>query len=177
MQGVLLLNTDCTPLRVIPVRRAVVLLMAGRAEPMADDVVAHMHSASETFEVPAVIRLGYTVKIPFRKTEVPCTRRGIIARDNHICQFVVNGKACQERADTVDHVHPKALGGASSGWLNQVASCAKHNHKKGMRMLEELDGWELKRQPTAPRGQMRLLGSRHDADLPESWLPFLPSAI
>ncbi len=170
MSGVLLLDVTCRPLRVIPVQRAVALLLQGRAEPMTDDVAAEMRSSSSVVDVPAVLRLGYAVKIPFKSSEPPCTRRGVLARDSHECQIVTESGPCNRYAETIDHVHPKSKGGDSMSWTNLVAACEKHNHKKADKSLSEL-GWTLKRKPTAPRGQIRLAGAR--GEIPSSWEPFL----
>ena len=171
MNSVLLLNADYTPLRVIPVRRAIGLMLAGKVEPLAEDVV-QVPYGGEVMSVPVVLRLGYVVKIPFTKMNVPCNKRGILARDNHECQFIVNGKPCAAKADTVDHLHPKSRGGDTMSWENLVGSCGPHNHKKGNRTLEEM-GWKLKRKPVAPRAQVRVLRTSQEA--PAEWAQFLPA--
>jgi len=170
MRGVLLLDVGCRPLRVIPVQRAVSLLLAGRAEPMADEVVAEMRSAHTSMSVPAVLRLGYAVKVPFAKMSVPCTRRGVLARDEHTCQFVTQSGPCSAAGTTIDHVYPKSKGGENMSWSNLVAACEKHNHLKGSKTMEEM-GWKLKREPVSPKAQLRLLTA--SGDCPASWEPFL----
>lgn len=170
MRGVLLLDVGCRPLRVIPVQRAVSLLLAGRAEPMADEVVAEMRSELTTVSIPAVLRLGYAVKIPFAKMSVPCTRRGVLARDEHTCQFVTHSGPCTAAGTTIDHVHPKSRGGTNMDWTNLVAACTDCNRRKGSKTLDEL-GWTLKRHPVSPKAQLRLLTA--SGDCPSSWAPFL----
>lgn len=171
MNGILLLDASYRPLRVIPVRRAVGLMIAGRAEGVADEFVS-MRSASSSVEVPVVLRLAYSVTIPFRRDEVTCTRRGILARDGHVCQFVTKSGPCDATATTIDHVVPKAKGGEKMSWSNLVAACAKHNHQKADRNLSDM-GWKLKTPPYAPKAQMRLLGAR--GEVPAAWEPFLAS--
>lgn len=170
MSKVLLLDVQCRPLRVISTQRAVTLLLSGRAEPMADEIVAEMRSASESLSIPAVLRLGYAVKLPFTRMNVPCTRRGVLARDGHVCQFITNAGPCSATAETIDHVVPKSRGGANMSWDNLVAACGPHNHKKGDRTLEEI-GWKLKKRPTAPKAQLRVAGAF--GEVPASWEPYL----
>lgn len=170
MHGVLLLDVGCRPLRVISLQRAVTLLLAGRAEPMADEVVAEMRSANTSMPVPAVLRLGYAVKAPFTKMAVPCTRRGVLARDGRECQFITQSGPCSEEGTTIDHVVPKSRGGENLSWSNLVAACEKHNHLKGSKTLEEM-GWKLKREPLTPKAQLRLLSAK--GDCPASWEPYL----
>lgn len=170
MRGVLLLDVGCRPLRVIPVQRAVALLLAGRAEPMAEEIVAEMHSTYSTISVPAVLRLGYAVKVPFAKMSVPCTRRGVLARDEHTCQMITQSGPCSAAGTTIDHVVPKSNGGENMSWANLVAACEKHNHQKGSKSMKEM-GWVLKRDPISPKAQLRLLTA--SGECPASWEPFL----
>ena len=171
MNSVLLLNADCTPLKVIPVKRAIGLMLAGKAEPMIDEYIAEYCGETDIIPIPSVLRLGYVVTIPFKKMHVNPSKKGILARDGKVCQFVTNEGPCHSFADSVDHVHPKAKGGDKMSWTNLVAACSKHNHKKGCRSLEEM-GWKLKREPVAPRAQMRLKAPRY-GEVPDSWLQFL----
>lgn len=173
MRGVLLLDVGCRPLRVISTQRAVSLLLTGRAEPMADEVVAEMRSELTTVSIPAVLRLGYAVKVPFAKMSVPCTRRGVLARDEHTCQFITSNGPCSDAGITIDHIHPKSKGGENMVWSNLAAACEKHNRVKGSRTLDEL-GWSLKREPVSPKAQLRLLSAK--GECPVSWHPYLIGA-
>src|SRR5690606_33256394 len=115
---VLLLNATFEPLTALPLRRAVVMLVCGKAE------VVHghpsgmvLHSASASVPLPSVIRLNNYVRVPYR-AKVPLTRAALMHRDGYRCAY------CGGKAETIDHVVPKSRGGAHS-WLNCVASCAK----------------------------------------------------
>ena len=170
MTGILLLDQGYQPISVISVKRAVCLLLDGSAEGVAEETIP-MRSAYSVVEVPLVLKLGYAVKVPFRKSEIPCTRRGVLARDNHECQFVTQRGPCYSTADTIDHLHPKSKGGEKLSWTNLVASCATHNHQKSDRSMEEM-GWRLKRQPKAPRGSVRM----NVTNAPSAWVPWLNPA-
>ncbi|MGN6607184.1 MAG: HNH endonuclease [Jatrophihabitans sp.] len=147
MGAALVLNATYEPLCVVPLRRAVVLVLAGKAVVVetTDDV---MHSASLIVPVPTVVRLARYVRVPYRR-EVPLTRRAVLERDAHICVY------CGVKADTIDHVRPRSRGGAHI-WTNVVAACARCNHRKGDRLLSEL-GWHLATPPRQPPASLALL--------------------
>ena len=133
MSGALVLNATYEPLCVVPLRRAVVLVLAEKAVVVeAGDGV--MRSARTSIPVPTVVRLSRYVRVPYRR-EVPLTRRAVLDRDRHACAY------CGTRADTIDHVRPRSRGGQHI-WTNVVAACARCNHRKGNRLLSEL-GWHL----------------------------------
>jgi 5-methylcytosine-specific restriction endonuclease McrA len=161
---VLLLNTTFEPLTALPLRRAVVLVVCGKAEVVHGDAAGLvLHSASHSLEVPSVIRLSNFVRVPYRGG-VPLTRSALMQRDNYRCAY------CGARAETIDHVVPRSRGGAHA-WENCVASCAKCNHRKADRLLGEL-GWRLPVKPRAPRGRhWRLLAGLAETD--PLWLPYL----
>lgn len=170
--SVLLLDAQYQAVKIISTRRACVLLLNGDAEPVCDDIVAEFRSQRLWLEIPAVVRLDRLVKFA-SVTTPPWSKSGVLARDHYVCQFVTTTKAghrmrCNERATTVDHVHPKAKGGANS-WSNCVAACSGHNSFKGDRSLHEL-GWSLKSEPFAPK---RSVHSMDTTKVPESWLPYL----
>jgi 5-methylcytosine-specific restriction endonuclease McrA len=161
---VLLLNATFEPLTALPLRRAVVLVVCGKAEVLhGDSAGLVLHSTSMTVQVPSVIKLSNYVRVPYR-ARVPLTRAGLMYRDRYRCAY------CGGRADTIDHVVPRSRGGAHS-WQNCVASCAKCNHRKADHLLSEL-GWRLRTVPSAPRGpNWRLLAGVAEAD--PLWLPYL----
>jgi 5-methylcytosine-specific restriction endonuclease McrA len=147
MGAALVLNATYEPLCVVPLRRAVVLVLADKAVVVetTEDV---MHSARLAVPVPTVVRLARYVRVPYRR-EVPLTRRAVLERDGHTCVY------CGVRADTIDHVRPRSRGGAHL-WTNVVAACARCNHRKGDRLLAEL-GWHLATPPRQPPPSVALL--------------------
>jgi 5-methylcytosine-specific restriction endonuclease McrA len=164
--AVLLLNASFEPLRVITLRRAIGLLIAGKVEVLANGD-GEVHSERMTMAVPAVVRLRYMVRVPFA-TSVPLSRRAVLVRDARHCQFA----HCNRPAATVDHVVPRSRGGGHE-WTNVVAACSQCNARKGDRLLLEL-GWRLKRRPLAPRGPIVLLTAAGVANPPEVWADYLP---
>ncbi|NNG37131.1 HNH endonuclease [Nakamurella sp. DB0629] len=164
---VLLLNATHEPLAVVTGRRALVLLLAGKAESVADrDTAAPMRSPTLVLAVPAVVRLNRFVRVPYhRATSV--TRSGVLRRDRRICAY------CGGRADTIDHVQPRSRGGAHS-WENCVACCVRCNSRKADRLLSEL-GWTL---PFVPAPPVRAGNGRVwlTDDTDPAWDPWLAGA-
>ena len=133
MGAALVLNATYEPLCVVPLRRAVVLVLAEKAV-VVEAGQTVMHSERLAVAVPTVVRLSRFVRVPYRR-EVPLTRRAVLDRDAHSCVY------CNGRADTIDHVRPRSRGGQHV-WTNVVAACARCNHRKGDRLLTEM-GWHL----------------------------------
>jgi 5-methylcytosine-specific restriction endonuclease McrA len=137
----LVLNASYEPLCVVPVRRAVVLVLKEKAEVLhATD--QELHSERMAFPIPSVIRLTYFVKVPFR-ARAALNRRAVFARDSHRCQY------CGASAENIDHVVPRSRGGEHV-WENVVAACRPCNTKKEDRFLHEV-GLALRRPPAAPK--------------------------
>jgi 5-methylcytosine-specific restriction endonuclease McrA len=138
---VLLLNATFEPLAVVTAKRAVVLMLTGKAECVEAALEGAFHSENLTIETPSVMRLSRYVRVPYRRP-VPMTRAGVLRRDGRRCAY------CPRRADTIDHVVPRSRGGPHS-WENCVAACRTCNSRKADRLLEEL-GWTLRVTPVAP---------------------------
>src|SRR6185295_334280 len=116
---VLLLNATFEPLAVVTAKRAVVLMLAGKAECVQAALEGAFHSESLTIAAPSVMRLSRYVRVPYRRP-VPMTRAGVLRRDGRRCAY------CARRADTIDHVVPRSRGGAHT-WENCVAACRTCN--------------------------------------------------
>jgi 5-methylcytosine-specific restriction endonuclease McrA len=138
---VLLLNATFEPLAVVTAKRAIVLMLTGKAECVEATLDAAFHSESLTIPAPSVMRLSRYVRVPYRHA-VPMTRAGVLRRDGRRCAY------CGKRADTIDHVVPRSRGGAHT-WDNCVAACRTCNSRKADRLIEEL-GWKLSVAPRAP---------------------------
>ena len=77
---VLLLNSTYEPLTALPMRRAVVMLMCGKADVVhADPSGPVIHSATRSVTVPSVIRLRSFVRVPYR-ARIPMTRAALMRR-------------------------------------------------------------------------------------------------
>jgi len=141
MAKALVLNATYEPLCIVPVRRAVVLVLKEKAE-VVHATDAELHSERRAFAVPSVIRLTYFVKVPFR-ARAALSRRAVFVRDGHRCQY------CGANAENIDHIVPRSRGGEHV-WENVVAACRPCNTRKEDRLLHEV-GFVLRRKPMAPR--------------------------
>ena len=157
----LLLNASLEPLAIVSLRRAVVLVMTGKAT-ILESEGRMLHSERAALPVPVVLSLTRYIHVPQRRA-VPPTRRTVLQRDNHRCAY------CGGGADTVDHVLPRSRGGRHE-WSNVVAACVRCNHRKADRLLHEL-GWQLTFTPRAPRWSVALGAAMARAE--PSWSPYL----
>jgi 5-methylcytosine-specific restriction endonuclease McrA len=131
-QRVLVLNASYEPLQLISVRRAVILLLQEKAE-VVEAARQQLRARALSLAVPLVIRLVRYIRIP-RRLKLPCSRRGVFARDRETCQYcgVQPGRAHL----TMDHVVPRSQGGGTT-WDNVVTACRDCNHRKGGRTPEQ----------------------------------------
>lgn len=144
-----MLNATYEPLGTVDFKRAIQLILEEKVDVLHETEIPWRSQHYETF-VPSVLRLRYFIRVPF-KVRAPLTRRALLARDEHECQFV----GCNRKATTIDHVHPRSKGGKHE-WENVVGACKRCNSKKSDLTLEEM-GWRLKRQPHMPHGGAWLL--------------------
>lgn len=151
-EPVLVLNANFEPINVCSTRRAIGLILSGKAD-MVVNGRGSIRTVREALPRPSVIRLGQMVHRP--RPRVKLTRREVFRRDNYTCQY------CGRRdlPLTVDHVLPKHLGGEHI-WTNVVAACPACNHRKGGRQLEEAH-MTLLRAPQEPPASAAYLYGRH----------------
>lgn len=169
---VLLLDAGWRVDRIVGVEYACELILDRKAVPASDDIARIMRSQTLTIEVPAVIARVGSIR-GSNSRGVACSPRRIRLRDEHICQFVIDGTPCDRRGDTVDHLTPRALSGETS-WTNCAAACKHHNGIKASTPMTEMTrryGWTLRREPFAPTRAAIIVAGRK---LP-AWEPFLAS--
>lgn len=149
MSQVLLLNSSYEPLHICSWKRAVILLIKGKAEA----VERNGKMLGGGWHLPLIIRLLYYVKIPHK--EIPLTRRNIMHRDRYTCQY------CGRRGDlTIDHIIPRSRGGKDT-WDNVTAACRRCNALKGCRTPKEA-GMELANRPCRPVNFIHFELSKHN---------------
>jgi 5-methylcytosine-specific restriction endonuclease McrA len=157
----LVLNATYEPLGVVTPRRALLLVVAGKAMAL-EEAETVLHSVELAIALPSVVRLARFVRVPHR-AHVPLTRRAVFARDGGRCVY------CGAVATSIDHVVPRSRGGSHT-WDNVVSACHRCNHLKADRAVHEL-GWRLHVVPQQPSGPAwRVLG-RGRVD--PAWLPYL----
>ncbi|MBI5949240.1 MAG: HNH endonuclease [Chloroflexi bacterium] len=162
--SVLVLNQNYEPLNVCNVRRALVLVLRGKAE-VIESARAAFHTAHSSFVLPSVIRLVHMIRRP--RPKVRLTRKEVFARDGWACVYC--GKVTREL--TLDHVMPRHRGGLHT-WENLVSACKPCNHRKAGRTPSEAK-MAMHHEPGAPRVSVyyslfQYLGTQ------EEWRKFVP---
>jgi 5-methylcytosine-specific restriction endonuclease McrA len=143
MGHVLVLNASYEPLNITTWRRAMVMLLKGKAEGLEHDPD---HPIRPDLLLPTVIRLRQFVRVPYK--QVPLTRRNVMHRDGHICQYC----GFQGEPLSIDHVMPRSRGGGDI-WENVTTACLPCNVRKGNRTPREA-GMALRREPRRPPGSL-----------------------
>ncbi|MDV2995377.1 MAG: hypothetical protein N4J56_005031 [Chroococcidiopsis sp. SAG 2025] len=143
-QPVVVFSQNYLPISRINVKRAIALLMLGKAEALdfGQETELFVRSPNLVMAVPSYIRLTFTSteriwKIP------PVNRREVLRRDNYACQYCGNNKRL-----TIDHVIPLSKGGLHT-WNNVVAACEQCNQYKSDRTPQQA-GMLLHSKPKAP---------------------------
>ena len=141
MSRVIVLNVDHSILGTTSYKRAIRLVVTGKAETLAE-TNKRIHP---TMLLPAVIRLVKAIRNLWRK-EVPWSKHSVHIRDNFTCQYC--GEQVVKSKVTIDHIIPKDLGGKNS-WENTVTSCFPCNNAKGNRTPTQAN-MVLKSKPYKP---------------------------
>jgi 5-methylcytosine-specific restriction endonuclease McrA len=162
-EPVLVLNANFAPINVCTTRRAIGLILTGRAS-MVMNGRGTIKTVSEDLDIPSVIRLGSMVRRP--RPRVKLNKREIFRRDNFTCQYCgIHGGNL-----TLDHVIPRRLGGTHT-WENLVTACAACNHRKGGRTATQA-GMQLLKRPQEPSSAAAYIFARY-IKVNEDWEPYL----
>ncbi len=150
-RGMLVLNASFEALHEIHAERAVVLLLSGAAETVADrEPYFPIRSKHVEIALPETIRLTRYVYLEHRvlvHDESRATLPAILRRDRYRCGY------CAGWARTVDHIRPRSRGGPNT-WANLIAACGPCNTYKADRTPEEA-GMRLLWEPKAPNDMER----------------------
>jgi 5-methylcytosine-specific restriction endonuclease McrA len=162
-EPVLVLNANFEPLNVCNTRRAITLVISGKAN-LVMNGRGYIRTVSKAFPRPSIIRLSHMIKRP--RQHVHLTKREILRRDNYTCQYC--GRKMLHL--TIDHIIPRHLGGCHT-WENLVAACPSCNHHKGGRTLEQAH-MKLLKQPKEPPSSATYVFAKHIENNRE-WMPFI----
>ena len=145
----LALNASFEPLTMVPVRRALRLVIDGKAEIVEADQGEMVRSARLELPRPAVIRLVKFVHVP-RRFRRQVTNTFLFARDGYRCQFCGRGQHELRAREclTRDHLIPLSRGGTNA-WTNVLTACSSCNTRKGNLLPEEV-GMHPLREPVEP---------------------------
>jgi 5-methylcytosine-specific restriction endonuclease McrA len=147
--GCLALNASFEPLTLVPMRRALRLVIDGKAEIVEAEQGRVVRSERVTMPRPAVIRLTRFVHVP-RRFRRQVTNTFLFARDGYRCQYC--GRHTLElkprESLTRDHLVPLSRGGTNV-WTNVVTACSPCNARKGNRLSAEIGMFPMTA-PTEP---------------------------
>ncbi len=169
-QPVLVLNRNYLALTVCRVRRAVSLVLTGKAELLVPAATS-ITTSGRAIPTPAVIRVD-TPAVRLERSAA-LSGRAVFARDGYVCQYCRRPFAAADL--TLDHVIPRHQGGARS-WENLVTACRACNHRKAGLSLVEARMKTARAHYGAPRVTVYSYIAR---TMPETsralWQDFLPA--
>lgn len=160
---VLVLNLNYVPVNVSTVRRAVVLLVKGKAE-LLENHRGQLRTVDRVFDAPSIIRLAYLVKRPFLPRKL--SKKEVFLRDRYTCQY------CAKKSQdlTLDHVVPRRQHGTHT-WDNVVTACTRCNLRKAGRTPAEAN-MKLAKIPKAPDPNPYLI--LQNRVILDEWQQYLP---
>ena len=166
MKKVLLLDNHNHPINICTWKRALILLMKGKAinARKLNDIESMIKV--ENILIPRVIKLTYDLAVPYK--ELPFCRENILVRDDFVCQYC--GKKFKAEELTLDHVFPKSRLGPDI-WENIVACCKECNQKKADRTPKEAK-MKLLRRPFRPKDYLKFELLKYPAGVVKYWCEF-----
>ena len=126
--GVLVLNSDYSPINVTSFKRGFNLVFKGKAE-VVQSIGVPITTSLGVFVRPIIIRLLDYVS--YRVKKISVSKHRILKRDRYKCVYCGSNREL-----TIDHVLPKSRGGKNT-WDNMVTCCGRCNCKKGDKTPEE----------------------------------------
>lgn len=145
------LNSTYEPLSIVPSKRALILVLEGKAVAIEEHPYLVVRSPSTTVKVPVVVLLKEFIKHNKSfKAKAQLSQRNLFIRDNYTCQYCDRNKQQLRKSEflTRDHILPRFKGGLSN-WENLVTACSTCNHKKRNRTPTEAN-MQLKNKPFVP---------------------------
>ena len=133
----LALNASFEPLTMVPVRRALRLVIEGKAEILEAEGADVVRSERLVLPKPAIIRLVKFVHVP-RRFRRQVTNTFLFARDDYRCQYCSRHHTQLRHREclTRDHLTPLSRGGTND-WTNVLTACSSCNTRKGNHLPEE----------------------------------------
>lgn len=159
----LILNQSYEPLTVCNIKKAIILILLGKAETVLKDEKKYVRTVSNAYPWPSVVRLTRYINLPYKK--VVLTRKNILRRDSYKCGYC-------GRSDlplTIDHITPRARGGSDT-WENLICACTVCNNRKGDRLPAEAN-MNLLFKPFKPSHIMFIKNVVGKLD--DKWKPYL----
>jgi 5-methylcytosine-specific restriction endonuclease McrA len=145
------LNATYEPISIVSSKRALLLILEGKATVVEEHPSLVVRSMKFTLKVPIMVALKEFVRARRQyKATATLTRKNLFLRDNNTCQYCARhaGELKNSEFLTRDHVIPESRGGKST-WTNLVTACSTCNSKKSNHNLSDVD-MTLLRKPVAP---------------------------
>jgi 5-methylcytosine-specific restriction endonuclease McrA len=142
MNRVVVLNGDFSFLNVISWRRAICMVIKGKAEVLKYSERIIRIATGEFMKIPLVLKLIKIVRLIYRN-KVPFSKRNIMIRDGYKCVYCESNEIL-----TIDHVVPTSRDGKTN-FENCVTCCKVCNFKKKNKTPSEAKMY-MKKQPYAP---------------------------
>jgi 5-methylcytosine-specific restriction endonuclease McrA len=168
---VLALSSSYIPVGRIPWQDAICDVLSGRAEILETYADRAIHTVSEVFPMPSVIRFFRKVTGLFHKRSVKFNRKNVWLRDKGHCQYCDLKVSLSEF--TYDHVNPLSQGGKTT-WDNIVVCCMKCNQRKANRTPDQAK-MRVISSPVAPKSLPMTALPLGGGDMPETWKDYLSS--
>ena len=143
MDNVTILNADYVFLNTVSWRRAITLLIKGKAESLKNSAKYIITTGGKKIFIPIIMKLIKIVRMVYRN-KVPFSKKNIYTRDENKCMYC----GVESKNLTIDHIVPKSRGGKTS-WENCVASCKQCNSYKANKTPKEAH-MSLIKQPHQP---------------------------
>lgn len=145
------LNATYEPLSIVTAKRALLLILEGKAIVVEEHPTLEVRSPRQSFKVPLMVALkAYVQSRKIFHAKASLTQRNLFSRDGHTCQYCNRHKNELRSSEflTRDHIVPECRGGLST-WENLVTACSTCNNKKANYHLEDT-GMRLLKKPVAP---------------------------
>ena len=145
------LNSTYEPIAIVTSKRALILILEGKAIVVEEHPTMVVRSPSTTLKVPIMVALKQFVRgRKIFKTAAVLTQRNLFIRDNYTCQYCTRHRAQFRSFEflTRDHIIPESRGGKDT-WENLVTACSTCNNKKADYDLDEVN-MKLQKKPTVP---------------------------
>ena len=167
MQRALLLDRNYMVLSLVPWKRAVKLMVKGKAEAVqGSGSVASIQGVDGKFSVPSILRLLVVIPWKAHMGRMRFARKNVLIRDNNKCLY------CGIRVGkntSIDHIIPRSRGGKTD-YKNCVTCCKECNNKKADRTPKEA-GMKLKNKPRRPT--FMSLYRHYLKSPPEEWCNYI----
>lgn len=161
------LNSTYEPISIITSKRALILILEGKAVIVEEHPHLEVRSPRQTFKVPVIVALKMFVKgRKIFKTHAALSQRNLFIRDNSTCQYCSRHRSELRSFEflTRDHVIPECRGGKST-WDNLVTACSTCNNKKADKLIEDTTLVLLKRPVTPTLFELWMKNSQNKLSL------------